>query len=109
MRLTPSDPAATPCRRPRALLVGTEQTVTQLGQVLATSPEAPEAVGWVTLGGQGSEELGGRAVAAAKERGVELVLVSLPVAMTEPMRDITGALDGAGVAWRFMPTLADQL
>ncbi|MEX0655516.1 MAG: polysaccharide biosynthesis protein [Phycisphaeraceae bacterium] len=40
---------------------------------------------------------------------VELVLVSLPLAMDDAMRRLRAQLERLGVTWRFMPTLADQL
>jgi len=45
----------------------------------------------------------------AGHRPIDRVLISLPMAMRQETQRLGRSLDQAGVAWRFMPTLADQL
>ena len=77
-----------------------------MGCVLARVPEE------INQGELGVPILGGfddLASVLEDHHPVDLVLVSVPVAMQHKMRRLTAVLEEAGVAWRFMPTFADQL
>ncbi len=104
----------------RTLLVGTAVSVTQLHRALSQSNPKLQAVGCLLPSGVA----GGLSATvpvpilghlAALEDAIQThgpfdqVLISLPVAMGQLTRQITHTLDQAGVAWRWMPTLADQL
>ena len=113
-----SHPAARSNAGPRVLLIGTAQSVAQvhplltlgsapLGRVVgcvlpehavkAASPPVP------ILGHLGDLP---RLLASV---AVDLVLVTLPVAMGRETRAVLRQLEQSGRPWRFMPTLADQL
>lgn len=103
----------------RTLLVGTTLSVAQWHHTLQVATPRPVIVGCL---------LPPAAVAATPlpcpvlgdfdaleqildqgRSNIEQVLVSLPLAMAQRMRTLAGVLDRAGVTWRFLPTLGDQL
>ena len=117
-----SAPTPPPSPAERVLLAGTPLTTAQLAAMLELAEPAPHAVGVVlprtpapasqnpvvacrpaVLGAFEDVE---RLVA---EHRVDKVLVTLPGAMVEPFQRLTASLDRAGIPWRWMPTLADQL
>jgi FlaA1/EpsC-like NDP-sugar epimerase len=104
-------------RGPRTLLVGTALATGQLHHALQATQPAPQCVGCIlpaaaidaadppvpVLGAFNQLE------AIVQQTAAEQVLLSLPLTMSEPIRELAGVLDRLGVAWRFMPTLGDQL
>ena len=108
---------ASPSVGVRTLLVGTTLSVAQWQHTLQVATPAPVIVGCL---------LPPAATAAAalpcpvlgdfdtleqqlNRNDIEQVLVSLPLAMAQRTRELAGVLDRAGVTWRFLPTLGDQL
>ncbi len=103
--------------RSRALLVGTALTVAQLQHMLDVVQPPPQVVGcllpqtshgWVNgtipvLGAFSDLE---RALSGHR---VDLVLVSLPASMARKTRDLLGRIEQAGINWRWIPTLTDQI
>lgn len=107
---------------PRVLLAGTALTVEQLHRAVGGLTPAMHIVGCVvpitTSGASQPGEhlpipvLGGldeldRVI--ADHGPIDRVLISLPMGMRQQTQRLGRLLDQAGVAWRFMPTLADQL
>ena len=101
----------------RTLLVGTARSIKQLHHTLAVADPAPCIVGALLpagtaqaadlpCAGLGSIESLAEVIGGG---GVDQVLVSLPLAMSPTVQAVAGVLDRAGVTWRFMPTLGDQL
>src|SRR5687768_712122 len=86
---------------PRTLLVGTSLTLAQLRHALETVEPRPTIVGELVA----CDDL----EAVLADEAVEQVLVSLPVARASEVRAIGTRCERAGVRWRFLPTLADQL
>ncbi len=101
----------------RVLLVGTRRTVTQLEQLLTTLEPKPDVIGSALLDplaagmATRSRVLGGfdQIATICQTQAVSLVLVSLPRSMPKRQAVVTDVLDQMGVAWRYMPPLADQL
>jgi len=102
---------------PRALLVGTALSVKQLHHMLALTEPRPSVVGCVlpevsSKGFDGPFTVLGTFASlgtVVAEHDIELVLVSLPTAMGTHARRLGKLLDQSNVAWRFLPTFADQL
>jgi len=104
------------------LLVGTALSVAQLDHGLKTVRPRPRVIGCV-IPAVAAEQvvqrkyplrtavLGGLddLPAVLEERLPDLVLVTLPLTLRGPIDAAIAALDAAGVDWRFMPTLSDQL
>ncbi len=105
----------------RAALVGTALSVRQLAHALAVAEPRPDVVGCVLHGGGGGAgdvpvavlgtlDDGGEVLwQALRQQGVEQVLICLPAAWAVQTRQLTAELERAGLSWRVMPTLADQL
>ncbi|MEM9882745.1 MAG: polysaccharide biosynthesis protein [Planctomycetota bacterium] len=109
-----SGPASAPRRRgPNTLVVGTAVTVRQLLPALSLIDPPPAVVGCLlprpailplaVLGGFDQLET------TAGRPEVHQVLVSLPAVMEPTTRQMAATLDRLGVAWRYLPPLADQL
>ena len=107
---------------PRVLLAGTALSVGQLHRAVGELTPAMNVVGCVVpitasdVGSHGQTlpipVLGGLDELNEVVTGygpIDRVLISLPMAMRQETQRISRLLDQAGVAWRFMPTLADQL
>ncbi len=100
----------------RYLFAGTRASFTQLRSMMGASTHW---VGAVLVGGQAGESIDGVAVLGdidaiasvlSQQAGqFEIVLVSLPSAMVQHGARLSQALATQGVAWRWMPTLSDQL
>ncbi len=109
--------------RLRTLLVGTVRSVGQLVHLLEVAQPPVEVVGAVLPeGGEAEAGLRGHAalpvavvgrldglLAAVQATQAEQVLLSLPLALKQAIGAAAGTLDRAGVRWRFLPTLDDQL
>lgn len=107
--------------RPRTLLVGTARSLAQLAHLLAVAEPLPDVVGCVLPDSALAEAehapgLPGGVVGRlseletlAAEHRPEQVLVSLPLAMAEAIGYAAATLERAGLTWRFLPTLGDQL
>ncbi|MEM6459259.1 MAG: nucleoside-diphosphate sugar epimerase/dehydratase [Planctomycetota bacterium] len=106
--------ASAPRRRgPNTLVVGTAMTVRQLLPALSLIDPPPAVVGCLlprpailplaVLGGFDQLET------TASRPEVQQVLVSLPAVMETTTRRMAETLDRLGVAWRYLPPLADQL
>ncbi len=103
----------------RVALVGTQYTVSAMQRLLRVSEKDVSVVGCVllkSLGGGVSDMDGVKVLGGSDELDVvmkmhriEMVLVSLPIAMRGAIDRITVQLDELGVGYRFMPTLDDQL
>jgi UDP-N-acetylglucosamine 4,6-dehydratase len=122
----------------RVLLVGTGCSTAQLYHALGALDPRPQVIGCVLLdpsaggaggaggtggtggaggaGGTGGAEskcrvLGGfdRLAKVCESGKVDLALVSLPMSMPKRTAVVADVLSQKGIAWRFMPTLADQL
>ena len=117
---TPPGPVAPP-PRPRTLLVGTARSLGQLAHVLAVAEPLPDLIGCVLpdsvmqdaehhpgLPGGVVGRLGRLDALVIKHRP-DQVLVSLPLAMPDLIGATAATLERAGVTWRFLPTLGDQL
>jgi len=114
--LAPS-PAPDADAGPRTILVGTALSTHQLHHALQATEPTPHWLGCVlpapavetavpplpVLGRFETLE------AAIEAHPPDQVLLSLPLTMSERIRSLAGVLDRLGVAWRFMPTLGDQL
>ncbi len=119
MRLQPSPPASRPPRRGRgrAILVGTPATVQQLHLLLAAHPDSPVVLGCVLAKSLAPVDVPATPVLGGIDdlptvltrQRVDLALICLPAAMTLVRQAVADTLDRAGVAWRWMPPLADQL
>src|SRR5690349_5988871 len=99
----------------RTVLVGTPASVTSLLAALEAAGHERTIVGAVTTS-LPTEPLTlpllgdlTHLAAAIAEHGIESALLSLPIATGEQIEAAARTLDGLGVSWRFMPTLADQL
>ncbi|MCC6681852.1 MAG: polysaccharide biosynthesis protein [Phycisphaeraceae bacterium] len=95
-----------PSRGQRYLLVGTKPTLEQMRSVLNSVQPGLRIVGELL------PDVCKDPVAApgiVRRHKADCVLISLPMVMQRRIGDLIGVLDRAGVAWRFMPTLADQL
>lgn len=120
---TPSPPADP--TGPSVLLIGTGRTVAQLEHALITLEPRPNVVGCLLLDPSAHtsrvDESGGaplrcrvlggfdQLAKACADHPIDLALLSLPQSMPKRTAVLTDALTQLGVAWRFMPTLADQL
>lgn len=106
----------------RALLVGTAHDAARLHRTLQDlSPgQHLDVIGCLLLAPQSGDNadtqglpvLGGLddlTKVIHSQGGVGRVLITLPAAMSDQTQKIIRLLDRQGVAWRFMPTLADQL
>jgi len=110
-----------PDPRSRILLAGTVLSLRQLHRGLVDLEPIP-----LVVGGLVSKQAIDEAEAAGLEvpilgefddlAGVvrshgpfDQVLISLPVALRDRAKQMVEVLEGLGVAWRFIPTLADQL
>lgn len=89
----------------RALLVGSGASVEQLRTQLSHAGAGVEAAGCMVVRDTDVTPVGG----VIEAQRVDLVLVSLPLAMRAALHALTHQLARLGVEWRFMPTLADQL
>jgi len=105
---------------PRTLLIGTARSARQLAHTLAVAEPRPQLLACLlpttTLQATPTEPM--PCTVAGNLADLEQVLadirpdqvlVSLPLAMREAIGRATAALQRAGVTWRFMPTLGDQL
>jgi len=105
----------------RLILVGTPRTITELQARLLITGRSRQIVGCYLSSPQpqfdGCRVLGDLdqwVDALADGRGAstdetDLVLVSVSAAMAGRMRKLTQALDQQGIAWRWIPPLADEL
>ncbi len=105
---------------PRVLLAGTPGTVAELCAslpALAASPggaaDVPHVIGAVLMrpGNVPCRTLGDFPALLEVVSDVEpdRVLICLPVALRGVVRTLGNALDAAGVAWSYLPPLADQI
>jgi O-antigen biosynthesis protein WbqV len=113
----------TPAHRPRTVVVGTVLSADQLAHTLAVARPRPELVGCVlpaiaiehdnpAADTQHAGPVLGSIDQLSRvldEHRPDLVLVSLPLAMRDAIGQTAATLGRLGVAWRFMPTLDDQL
>jgi nucleoside-diphosphate-sugar epimerase len=101
----------------RTILIGTAVSVAQLHHVLAVVhpgpliigcllPEAAVEAAELPVPCLGSFDELGEAIA---HHVVEQALLSLPGAMSPQIIKLSQQMDRAGLSWRFMPTLTDQL
>ncbi|HEX7010530.1 MAG TPA: polysaccharide biosynthesis protein [Phycisphaeraceae bacterium] len=117
-----SERAQQPGREPglRTLLMGTAHSIGQLAHVLEAAQPQPIVVGCLlpASAAQASLALPACPVLGSLDQlgepllqahRVEQVLISLPLAMGQVIREAAQALDQQGVLWRFLPTLDDQL
>ena len=107
--------------RPRTLLVGTARSVTQLAHVLTVAEPLPDLAGCVLPDSamDAAEQHPGlpcavmgrlsELAAIVEKHAPDQVLVSIPLAMPEAIGQAAATLERAGVTWRFLPTLGDQL
>lgn len=107
--------------RPRTLLVGTARSTMQLAHVLAVAEPLPDLVGCVlpdSATDEAEHQPGlpcavlGRLTDLSKivdDHRLDQVLVMLPLAMQDAIGKAAATLERAGVTWRFLPTLGDQL
>lgn len=113
----PSAPAG-----PRTLLVGTALGVRQLLHALQVAEPRPAVAGCLVprhAAQQAADTLGCPVLGVFEEvdlfldrwegEPIEQVLVTLPANMRQRIDRCGRMLDQRGVAWRFMPTLGDQL
>ena len=118
--LSHQSPAASHERGPLegpVLLIGTRRSVAQIEQALQGLSLRPNLIGCVLLDPDAnarptqSPVLGGfdQLATICQTRKVGLALVSLPQSMPKRTAVIVDVLEQMGIAWRFMPTLADQL
>ncbi len=99
----------------RTLLVGTARGVYELHHALKVVEPPPDQIGCIVNGPDtvatalprlgNFDDLPGTLV----EHDVDLVLISLPEAMSQMIRRLIHDLDRVGTTWRFVPMLADQL
>jgi FlaA1/EpsC-like NDP-sugar epimerase len=103
---------------PQTLLVGTALSVRQLHHALQASEPAPTCIGCLlpATAAEASQSMPlpilgplDKLETVLADHPVDQVLLSLPLAMREQTRSLAAALDRLGVAWRFLPTLGDQL
>lgn len=97
----------------RVIVYGAGNAGAQLGRLLEYDPDAPyHIVGFIdddpakgNLHMSGAKVLGGREhlVAAAQERGVKTVIVALPTASRELLREINALTEPAGLKTLVMP------
>ncbi len=119
--LQPTRDDAAPCR---AILVGTAETIAQVGAQLALLPERtrPRILGallWREAGGEAWARLereGVRCLGLAHQidevvspEAVDSVIISLPAAMSEAVAALRTSVRRLGVPDRFFPTIEDQL
>ncbi|MEX0887060.1 MAG: polysaccharide biosynthesis protein [Phycisphaeraceae bacterium] len=122
----------------RVILVGTSSSVRQLDHALAGLDLPPHVLGCVLPAADAGPPRSGRgpgrvpaqsagarsrkerdtcpvlgrwvdAATLATAHEVDQVLVSVPAVMADATRQLTAELDDAGVTWRALPTLDDQL
>jgi len=104
------------------VLVGTTQAVVQLQNVLAIAEPKIDLIGCVlpaesvqresdhaTLSMPVLGSFEGMTEIVAAHEPVDQVLITLPLAMGQEIRGLMQQAQRAGLPWRFMPTLADQL
>ncbi|MCC5829866.1 MAG: polysaccharide biosynthesis protein [Phycisphaeraceae bacterium] len=104
-------------RRLRTLIVGTTATVPQIAQMLKYAQPPRDLIGCVLPQTRQDAVDGEIAVLGGFEEmdqvllrfGVEQVLVSLPIAAERQARSLLSTIERAGITWRWMPALADQL
>jgi len=97
----------------RTLLVGSAASVAQLSYALRAADPAAAIVGCL-LPAEEAETNGAIGDFTALEsvvrsRGVERVLIALPMSMLAQTRSLTERLEKLDVTWRFMPTMEDLL
>ncbi|MEM6506297.1 MAG: polysaccharide biosynthesis protein [Planctomycetota bacterium] len=120
MDLRPGSHADTPYKRPKTALIGTALSVKQLTHTLAIAQPEPAVIGCVlprvAFESERTPNLPCRTLGPIDqletiltEHAPQLVLVSLPLAMRDAIGQAAATLGRLGVAWRFMPTLDDQL
>jgi FlaA1/EpsC-like NDP-sugar epimerase len=108
-----------PRPRPRAVLIGTAETVSLVRQQLELVSDGPEPVGCVLLGAAASapRAAGGLPVfgsleglsSSALQQDVGIAVVSLPSAMTDAIQSAREAIRRAGLSERFMPPISELL
>ncbi len=98
------------------LLAGVATSVSQLRNGLSTVRPAVRVVGCLLPQADGAADpgcpvLGGfdELERVLEQHPVDQVLLSLPLAMSGPLEAMVERLERSDIAWRFMPTLADQL
>lgn len=107
---------------PRTLILGTARSARQLAHTLAVAEPRPRLIGCLlptlTLENDTAPTpelpcpVAGRLTDLEQllaDTRPDQVLVCLPLAMREAISRATATLQRAGVTWRFMPTLGDQL
>ncbi len=92
-----------PSNGQRYLLVGTRPTLEQMRSLLNSVQPRSRIVGQLQPNACKDP------VAEVRRHKADCVLISLPMVMQRRIGDLIGVLDRAGIVWRFMPTLADQL
>ena len=110
--------------RPNVLVIGPTWAVGQLVHQLEYAGSLVRVIGHVSTEEHGAAPCGvdqtphrlpkalGRfdeLEAVLSEHRPDRVLLNLPVVMAEPIRQASRILDRQGIAWSFVPTLADQL
>ncbi len=102
---------------PVTLLIGSHSTLAPLWHALRTSEPKANVIGCLMPPGelptsQKPPAFLGQFSQLEKivtERDVRRVLITLPLDQVDHVRSLGDRLDKLGVAWRFLPTLADQL
>lgn len=107
--------------RPRVIVIGSALSSVHLRHMLAATNPSPVILSTLTAEiapytQTDSEDslpelplIGKLSHVLEAHHPVDLVLVSVPMAMWWILRQVAAHLDQVGVDWRFMPTLADQL
>lgn len=101
----------------RVLLVGTALSASQLCHVLSAIEPQPQIVGCLLPESSATDTdlpapvLGdiGELEETLAAHPVDSVLISLPASMIDLHNDVATELQRIGVAWRWIPTLADQM
>lgn len=115
----PSSDTPTPARL-RTLLVGTARSTAQLVHLLNVASPLPDLVGCVlpvtAVRAAGAKQKSCPILGAfesldqiIEDIQPDQVLVSLPLVMHDAIGQAAATLERAGITWRFMPTLGDQL
>lgn len=99
-------------KKPRAILIGSAETLSLLADQLALLPDAPEAVGFVLTDG-GSVARGFDTLTSlprmVQTLCPDLAVVSLPRDRTATMLAVRQTLSGLGIPERFVPPLDELL
>lgn len=115
--IQPRVPVSAPRPVHRAVLIGTPETVRQAREQLALVDQAPEPLGCILVDKAQPRAAGGLPVfgvladleLAIERQGLNLAIVSLPMAMTDTINAVRATLRKAGIAERFIPPIQDLL